>query len=297
MYPNVPAEDYHALDAASKSRLWMMAEPRTPAHLKEVIDHGQEAKDCFRVGDATHAIILEPQRFADMYVVAGQCEAATNSGKGPRCSFGGKVLLAGAWYCSGHARGLGEGDKSKVVVSAAEFEEFKAMRASVKANRTAYELLTSPGQTELSLVWMEDNIEHAPDGLLMKCRLDRYVRFEDTDVVLDIKTTRDASPTGFQREMYKHGYHVQAAVYLAGLGRVLNRQHTRFIFIAIENTPPYLTAVYEVDNKTLIKGWDTYQRLLEKYAECRQTGNWPGYAEGIQELTLPPWVALEETEQ
>jgi hypothetical protein len=294
IYPDVPADDYHAWRYASKSRLWRMAPPRTPAHLKHTLDNGQEEKDCFRMGDATHAVILEPQRFLETYLVTGQCEAKINGGKGPRCSYGGKVQHAGAWYCSKHAEGLGTGDADgKAIVSASELEELKAMRASVRANKAAFELLTSPGQTELSLVWEEINITNAPDGLLVKCRLDRYVKFEGSDVVVDIKTTRDASPAGFQREMYKHGYHVQAAVYLAGISSVLKRRHTRFIFVAIENTAPYLTAVYEVDNATLIKGWDVYQQLLELYAECERTGNWPGYAEDIQPLTLPPWVAQE----
>ncbi len=291
IYPDVNEVAYHQWQAASKSKLWRMAPPRTPAHLKYILDNGQEEKDCFRLGDATHAVILEPQRFLDTYIIAGQCEAIT--GKKTRCTNGGKIQSGGMWYCNVH--GPAEGDAGeKVIVSETELEELKAMRHSVRTHEAAFELLTSPGQTELSLVWEENNIESAPDGIVMKCRLDRYVKYQGVDVVVDIKSTRDASPVGFQREMYKHGYHVQAAVYLAGISSVLKRRHTRFIFVAVENAPPYLTAVYEVDNATLIKGWDTYQRLLEQFAACQKSNNWPGYEDGILPLTLPPWVAQED---
>jgi hypothetical protein len=32
------------------------------------------------------------------------------------------------------------------------------------------------------------------------------------------------------------------------------------------------------------------RRLLNLYAECKRTGNWPGYQSGIQIVNLPAWA-------
>jgi hypothetical protein len=38
------------------------------------------------------------------------------------------------------------------------------------------------------------------------------------------------------------------------------------------------------------------RRLLNRYAECKRTGIWPGYPAGIQQINLPRWANLEINE-
>ena len=36
-----------------------------------------------------------------------------------------------------------------------------------------------------------------------------------------------------------------------------------------------------------------YRRLLNEYAECMRTGEWPGYRTDIQLLQLPRWAQAQ----
>ena len=36
---------------------------------------------------------------------------------------------------------------------------------------------------------------------------------------------------------------------------------------------------------------------LEVFAECTETGVWPGYSDDIAYLSLPTWAAIRDTEE
>ena len=38
---------------------------------------------------------------------------------------------------------------------------------------------------------------------------------------------------------------------------------------------------------------ETYKRALAVYRECRETGKWPGYSDGVNFIGLPPWMQKE----
>jgi hypothetical protein len=49
--------------------------------------------------------------------------------------------------------------------------------------------------------------------------------------------------------------------------------------------------VYALTGDDLTRAWDEYQRHLQRFAECKRTGIWPGYDGKIQTLTLPAWLS------
>src|SRR5438552_94275 len=91
-YLNIPARDYHALDACSASRLKDMR--RSVAHCRWSMDNGKSSPSMV-VGSALHAMRLEPETFNAIYCRAELCSAST--AKGGRCSNSGSIRSGGDW--------------------------------------------------------------------------------------------------------------------------------------------------------------------------------------------------------
>ena len=113
---------------------------------------------------------------------------------------------------------------------------------------------------------------------------------DDGSVIVDLKTTEDASPRGFQRSVAQYAYHQQAAWYLHGLEQASGICPAQFVFVAVEKKPPYAVGVYAADAEMIKAGWEAAERNLERIAECRAANHWPGYGEDIQPISLPPWM-------
>ena len=66
-------------------------------------------------------------------------------------------------------------------------------------------------------------------------------------LIVDLKTTMDASPDAFARTAANFNYPLQAAYYVDGLqaaGIASPDAVTSFVFLVVEKTPPYGVAVY-----------------------------------------------------
>lgn len=146
------------------------------------------------------------------------------------------------------------------------------------------------------------------------------------DIIVDLKTTEDASPEGFAKSMANYRYDVQHAYYMDGTRLALeqgkctppqkgtaelsvywidpvtgvlcrcrpdfwNGYPKRFAFIAVEKKPPHAVAVYVLDSDGVDIGRAQYQHDLRIYAECLRTNEWPGYGDKIQTISLPAWHA------
>ena len=83
--------------------------------------------------------------------------------------------------------------------------------------------------------------------------------------------------------MANFNYHIQAAFYLDIL-QSLGINATRFIFVAVEKSAPYLIGFYELDAQSLELGRSEYLELLQKYKFYQERGFYPSY-ESIDELT------------
>ncbi|MEK6880139.1 MAG: hypothetical protein AABY22_11045, partial [Nanoarchaeota archaeon] len=62
------------------------------------------------------------------------------------------------------------------------------------------------------------------------------------------------------------------------------------VFIAIESEPPYEVAVYRLMEAAIEYGELEIRNLLLEIAKCQKTGIWPGYADEVQDIALPPWA-------
>ena len=144
------------------------------------------------------------------------------------------------------------------------------------------------GQTELSYFW--DDL----GTIKGKCRPDWITN--DGEVVVDLKTTTDASPKGFQKSIANWGYHLQLGWYIRGL-RKLGLPAKQFIFIAIEKTPPFCVGVYRADRDMINFAMKELDQLMPEIQTAMVSKEFPDYTPEITSIGLPPWMIDKKEQQ
>ena len=160
------------------------------------------------------------------------------------------------------------------------------MRDSLMSNTRVTNLLAG-GKFEQSLFWP---CYVGGDWVECKSRIDCI----QGDILMDIKTCRDARPDEFARDCWKFRYHVQAAFYSDAYESLTGRKPSGFLFVAVEKTAPYWSSIFMADGEMIDQGRREYMRDLAVYAECLKTDLWPGYDDSVQALVLPRWAQDEE---
>lgn len=256
-----PACAYHArTDRLSKGMLDLIA--KSPAHLRASLDGApRKPTPATEFGTAVHAAVLEP----DTLAVRPKLDRRTKAGKTAAKEFA-------ATANDSTATGM-------LFVDEDTYSRAMAARDGVMRHPTARRLLDDgiPEQTALGEIY----------GIEVKCRPDWYR--PSAGVIVDLKTTADASPDAFARSCANYRYHVQAAWYLDVCEAAGIEAHA-FVFIAVESSPPYEAAVYVLDQADVEIGRRTYEHDLETYRRCLESGEWPGYSEHIEVLKLPAWA-------
>jgi exodeoxyribonuclease VIII len=260
--------DYHALTSVvSKSHLDLVA--RSPLHYwARYVDPKRvepEPTAAMLLGTAVHTLVLEADQFADRYVAAPE-------GIDRRYKAG-KELFA-EWEAQAAGR---------TVLTKADADLIQAMGRAVHGHPAAAYLLGLPGKAETTHMWTDE-----ATGLECKCRPDWLL--DDSSLIVDLKTTEDASPAGFSKSIANFRYHVQASWYLDGLERATGRRPEQFVFCVVEKRPPHAVAVYAADAEMVAAGQVTAARDMLLLAECRDADYWPAYSDQIETISLPAWM-------
>lgn len=142
---------------------------------------------------------------------------------------------------------------------------------------------------EASMFWVDETTGAA-------CRARPDLATADWSLLIDYKTTVDASPAGFAKSLGNFWYHCQQAWYMDAVKHFSGRDPA-FVFIAQEKTPPYLVGVYVVD-QTAIELADAMNRKARfTWKACTETGKWPGYTPEPTVVPLPYWSEKTLTEE
>jgi hypothetical protein len=252
--------EYLSSDGISKSGLDQIS--RSPAHYQVWLKEKPEPTPSMVFGTAVHAALLEPDAFASRYVQAPNYDRRTKVGK----------EQYEEWA---------KENSEKIALSSEQIQKIREMQDAFWSNRTI-SLIAPKAISEISVFWEDSETK-------IKCKARADVVTQDC-LILDLKTTDDASQDAFARYAWTYRYHVQAAMYLAGIGAAMERQLTDFIFVAIEKNPPYAIGLYLADKALIAAGKDAMRRDITRYAECVALGQWPAYSQEIQSLTLPRWA-------
>lgn len=180
----------------------------------------------------------------------------------------------------------------KIILDGQTYEQLSSMVRAVLAHPVAGRLITGEGKAEASVYWND-----AETGELCRCRPD-FWRWDG--IIVDLKTTDDASPQAFGKSVANWRYHVQAEMYLDGMNAAWAAGNfpdgyakpKAFIFLVVEKKPPYAVASYVLDAESAAQGQREYRENLAVFAECKRNDSWPAYGDDIQTVGLPTWYLL-----
>ena len=261
--------DYHA---ASSSALKLL--DRSPAHLHQtrlnaLTGANNRTSKALLFGTAVHSAVLEPSDFAKKYLLF-----PTKAANPSRSSKAFKT------FEEDHpsARILMPEEAARVQSAATRISATTVIRSNAGSFTMAD--LVQLGVKERNIYWIDD-----ATGVTCKARLDLTVE----NIVLDVKTAEDARYDRFKYDAAKYGYHIQAAFYMAGFAKFMQRgRPIIMMFAVVESAAPHATAVYQADKETFWEfGAKRVAELLPIYKQCMATQIWPAYAPETQLLKLP----------
>lgn len=279
--------EYHAdkdyMSASSLKRLKV-----SPLHYKE--EEEQKETDALIFGSAYHCFILEPEKFKEQYFVFDDTEIYEQligeGSKSPRSTNKYKE------WASEQMSKIGD----KQTIDKATHLKLIAMRERLMSHHNVRTLL-SDGVNEQGFF---GEFETESGIIKVKIKPDHYN--DKKRIVVDLKTTIDASADGFARKAADMNYHIQAALYSDVMELIEGENRLwSFFFIAQEKSAPYAFNIFEASPQFISQGRYEYEQLLKLWKYCNDNDKFPGYQVwnpskyGVLDLSLPPWSIKELT--
>jgi exodeoxyribonuclease VIII len=274
---DLPAEQYHAIEAMSSTGLRLFA--RSPWHWKNRVP--VTPTRAMLNGTLAHCAQLEPDAMAARYVVvpenapARPTERQWNAAKSNESS-----TAAKAWW-SEFLDSVGQ----RQIVAANDYAITQAQLRAIAADPYLAELF-SRGYAEASAFCIDK-----ATGVYCKARPDWVHPIDSKRVkMVDLKTTADESPDGFSRAVTTLGHHRQRAHYISVFEQATGLEVVEFIFAAVTSAAPVLAVPYVLDIEDATQGEDECAELLERFAWCQRENEWPAYGSGPQVVGLQKWA-------
>lgn len=245
---DMPISEYLETDRISRGLLFDFSKEPSIAHvmLKE------KKGDHYSMGRAIHTAVLEPHIFEKSFI-RGPIDR-----RGKKWSDAKDVLTNGQEL-------LTDGDYVKAL----------QIRDSIWGNNPKAKEIIEDSKKEVTCFAEDD------EGRKHKARADilNYCS------ITDLKSTTSVDPDFFSKEIFKHGYHVQAAYYLD----VFAFSGDDFSFIAVEKEPPYISNVFTLDKAAILLGRETYEKglaLYDRFVQNNKIITWPE----PQTIDIPAWA-------
>jgi hypothetical protein len=259
-------EAYHADLALNRSRADDLL-TTCPLKVKYAMEQPSTSSPALLNGGHIHSGVLEPHLTDSEY----GCKPAEIDGNSSRTKA----------YKEAFAE-MEEANPSKRWIVESDYYNNQEVIASVLQHPMANNLLYDASSL----------IEHTGfyeiEGTPCKVRPDLYNK--DSGIVLDLKTTIDASQKGFAKSVRQYGYLFQAAWYMTAL-RAMGERPKQFVFLVVEKSAPYATACYTLDNADIEREKPRVLEACKIYGECLRTDVWPGYSDDIKTLDLGTYYA------
>lgn len=249
---NISNEDYHSGPGISSSPLKEMS--KTPAHYQQYISKVKEDQKALRDGRRIHCAVLEPEEFDKRYVIE-----VKHTGEGSRAK-------------NAEFRSLHNG---KEFCTQEEKDQAFALRDALMKD-PQIKMILDNGVKEMSAYTYD-----ADTGLLLKARPDIIL---SSGIIIDLKTTSDASEHEAGRSIFNWQYYFQAAFHLSVVNQALlcNKNVIPGLpdkvdtvgFIIVEKEAPYAYGKYEISIEDLKRGIEEYKQCLDRLKNCEIQNNW-----------------------
>lgn len=124
-----------------------------------------------------------------------------------------------------------------------------------------------------------------------------YLRFQDRGKkqvpviwVTDLKTTKNASPYSFEKEIADFKYHIQMYLYERIVRGIVGKNYKiNPMFLAIEKADPIGMSTLEPGPTCMDNGAYEVRLGLERIRHGKETGDWRKYPRGVHTVGLPAY--------
>lgn len=280
----MPAPQYHSDPApevslsASMSKILLSESPLKAwfSHPRLNPNYRAEPESKFDLGTAAHAVLLEND--ASKIVIIDPEKYPSKKGTIPEGWTNNAIRAArDQAYATG-----------KTPLLKSYYDDVRRMADAALAFLSTSEISEYwfDSEPELTGIWQEGPI-------WLRCRFDKITK--DRRVIQDYKSTTDASPDGFGRQIQRMGYHIQDAFYRRG-ARALGAPKPEFVFVAQSVEPPHECSLVGCDPALREIADAEVERAITLWSECITRKEWPSYGGRIH-WTLPTSWQMKDHEQ
>ena len=121
----------------------------------------------------------------------------------------------------------------------------------------------------------------------MKTRPDTLIESEKS--IYDVKTTIDASPSGFAKQVFSLSYDIQGAFYLYTC-QMAKIDVEEFSFIACEKSAPYVSHLHVIGPELLASATERMHKTLAIIANATEQEDFGTSWGDYSILELPKWL-------
>jgi len=240
--PNLKFEDYLKIDAISRSDLVAM---RRGMNYYKYHKNDYTASSSLEFGQALHTLVLENERFKDVYTVAPDgLSLATKEGK--------------AWKAD---------NADKTIIKAKDYDTMLNMAASILSHPVAGPILGA-SRKELTVVWeMSDQ--------KFKARYDSILIKDNVATIIDIKSTQNLSQRKLSYSIKDYGYDIQSVLYSLGALVSMDVEYVNFFFLWAEKRAPYDVLLSKIPYSMEVSVREEINSLLLDLKMARESDKWP----------------------
>lgn len=267
---------YHAMPELSSTQIKDVL--RTPAHFYAkhlaVDKKTHQPTQTMLLGTVVHTLVLESDKFDAEYAISEKFDRRTKQGKLDATAFD-------------------EANSHKTVIDSELHVQAKLMADNILKHPVA-RLLKLPAMiAEASIFYTDTDTDTEteldcrirPDYHLPPCEQFPY------GLIVDLKTTDNASYNAFNRTIVNFGYHISAAMYCDGFMQLYEiEQAPAYIWLVGERDAPYAVIAYSPNFETMQKGDDKKREALQLIADCIAANEWPAYSTDVLDINLPAWA-------
>lgn len=290
LYPDIPIDDYH------RNPFLCNGPSISSTGLKQVIDRPslywayspynpkrfeRTAQTHFNFGKAAHLLLLEEGvGFHQQFAV--RPETYPND---PAKKWNANSNDCKAWLAEQEAN-------RRAVITQADMDAISYIRDSLAAHPVVQGGILD-GLTEMTMlakfgrVWLRARPDKVPPH---------------SGDFADLKTAASVSYDDIERNVFKLGYHIQAAIVRKVAREVMGKdwQWGGFAFVFVEKTPPYDVRILQLRDEDIDLGERQVNRALLTFEQCIERMEWPGeegFERSIDFIGLPAWARTRiETE-
>lgn len=268
---NMTNAEYHAHSAFSSSQINEIL--RTPAHFyaKHIAKTTtKKPSDNMLLGTLVHTLLLENDKFANEYAISQKFDKRTKQGKTD-------------------AQVFEQANAGKIIIDEQMYETALSMTDNLKQHIVAKLLQQNNTIAEASIFYTDVetgiNCRIRPDFHIPPCN-----NFPN-GLIVDLKTTDNASTIQLAKTIYNFGYHISAVMYQDGfMQHYQTNEPPPFIWLVAEREAPFVVVSYAPDEQTLFKGHDKKSLALTTLANCLKNNHFPAYANEILTINLPKYA-------